>query len=201
MKGTHQFQALVHCLAGPTWQEQNIFWILGQIQLNLILQELIVAHPSGSSGGASKESRTFSFWRFATESENWDFLDMSTIVKLNDYDCRLSENYPPSLFTDVQLFTNAITITCKSPPQQAHWKCNTSHDQLGLFWKSRSSSPLVRVAWKKLLVRNIWKLIKSLHQFLSICIALLLISGPCSWMSNSCCCILMDSLTFISCYE
>ena len=121
---------------------------MGQIQLNLILQEFIVAHPSGSSGGASKESRTFSFWRFATESENWDFLDMSTIVKVNDYDCRLSENYPPSLFTDVQLFTNAITITCKSPPQQGHWKCNTSRDQLGLFWKSRSSSPLVKVVWK-----------------------------------------------------
>ena len=35
-----------------------------------------ITHPSGSSCGASKESRTFSFWRLATESENCDFLNV-----------------------------------------------------------------------------------------------------------------------------
>ena len=54
-------------------------------------------------------------------------------------------------------------------------------------FENRGAVHLWSKLFEKLLVRNIWKLIKSLHQLLSICIALLLISGPCSWMSNSCC--------------
>ena len=34
-KATHQFQALVHCLAGPTWKEQNNLQKLKKKLLNL----------------------------------------------------------------------------------------------------------------------------------------------------------------------
>ena len=131
---------------------------MGQIQLNLILQEFIVAHPSGSSGGASKESRTFSFWRFATESENWDFLDMSTIVKVNDYHCRLSENYPLSLITDVQFCSPMRSL---SPVNLLRSKRIESATHPTISWvcfENRGAVHLWSELLEKLLVRNIWKL-------------------------------------------
>ena len=120
--------------------------------------KMIEAHPSGSSCGASKESRTFSFWRLATESENCDFLNVPDLSKSSSWSAALT-----GLINSIDKHWQALTIidkidqqhwqalksidklTCKSPRQPLHWRCSTSRGPLGSSWRSPSSSPFVKV--------------------------------------------------------
>ena len=110
--------------------------------------KMIEAHPSGSSCGASKESRTFSFWRLATESENCDFLNVPDLSKNpGDQQDKIDKHWQAlkSIDKHWQALACIGKITCKSPRQPRHWRCSTSHGPLGSSWRSPSSSPFVKV--------------------------------------------------------
>ena len=71
-------------MTNPTlWHKENLKLIENKMKM-------IEAHPSGSSCGASKESRTFSFWRLATESENCDFLNEPGLSKSSSWSAALT---------------------------------------------------------------------------------------------------------------
>ena len=137
-KWTHQFQASVRSLAAPTCRGQNYPITIAQAKKNIECWDQF-----GLDIDFFSPLRQFR-WSLKGVS-NIFFLEIcNRLGELWLSEEHFNQNRNQQIWSESKSCQWSL-ITCKSPQQQEHWKCNTSPCLLGSSWRLQSSSPLVSV--------------------------------------------------------